>query len=123
MTTSQLSNLLVTVTLVEMMAAIGLGVTIAEVVGVARNGRLLLRAALANYVCVPAATVGLLLWFRSPPLVAAGVLILAVCPGAPYGPPFTALARGNAHVTTVGSSTKSWCASLAARSPPLETVG
>lgn len=99
MTTIQLSNLLVTVTLIEMMAAIGLGVTFAEVAGVARNGRLLLRAALANYVCVPAATVGLLLWFRAPPLVAAGFLILAVCPGAPYGPPFTALARGNMPVS------------------------
>jgi BASS family bile acid:Na+ symporter len=28
-------------------------------------------------------------------MVAAGFLILAVCPGAPYGPPFAALARGN----------------------------
>jgi BASS family bile acid:Na+ symporter len=28
-------------------------------------------------------------------MVAAGFLIVAVCPGAPYGPPFTALAKGN----------------------------
>src|SRR5262249_40838296 len=50
---------------------------------------------LANYVCVPAVTVGLLLLFDPHPLVVAGFLILAVCPGAPYGPPFTAIARGN----------------------------
>jgi BASS family bile acid:Na+ symporter len=31
-------------------------------------------------------------------MVAAGFLILAVCPGAPYGPPFTAIARGNVSV-------------------------
>jgi len=28
-------------------------------------------------------------------MVVAGFLILAVCPGAPYGPPFTAIAKGN----------------------------
>jgi BASS family bile acid:Na+ symporter len=56
------------------------------------------RALLANYVVVPAATVGLLLAFQAPSTVAAGFLILAVCPGAPYGPPFTALARGDGKV-------------------------
>jgi BASS family bile acid:Na+ symporter len=95
MTVNQLINVLVTVTLIEMMSAIGLGVTWQDLVGVARNGRLLARAALANYVCVPAVTVGLLLLFDAHPLVGAGFLILAVCPGAPYGPPFTAIARGN----------------------------
>jgi BASS family bile acid:Na+ symporter len=95
MTIHQIINVLVTVTLVEMMVAIGLGVTCAELLGVARNWRLVGRAALANYVCVPAAAVGLLLLFDARPLVAAGFLILAVCPGAPYGPPFTSAARGN----------------------------
>ena len=50
---------------------------------------------LSNYVLVPAAALALLMVFRPQPLVAAGVMIVAVCPGAPYGPPFTALARGN----------------------------
>jgi BASS family bile acid:Na+ symporter len=97
----QLINLLATVTLFELMVTIGLGVTFADVAGVARNGRLVARAAVANYVCVPAAAVGLLLLFDARPLVAAGFLIAAVCPGAPYGPPFTALARGNV-VVAVG---------------------
>jgi BASS family bile acid:Na+ symporter len=77
------------------MVTIGLGTTFAELAGVARDWRLLGKAALANYVCVPAAAVGLLLAFHAQPLVAAGFLIAAVCPGAPYGPPFTGLARGN----------------------------
>jgi len=97
--TDQLTNLLVTVTLIEMMTAIGLGVTFAEVSGVARNWGLLLRAVMANYVCVPAAAFGLLLLFRTQPMVAAGFLIVAVCPGAPYGPAFTALARGSVPVS------------------------
>src|SRR5262249_49018473 len=55
--------------------------------------------ALASYVCVPAAAVGLLILFQANPYVAAGFLIAAVCPGAPYGPPFTAMAKGNVPVS------------------------
>jgi BASS family bile acid:Na+ symporter len=102
MTIDQVINLLALVTLFEMMVTIGLGVTFADLIRVARDWRLLTRAAVASYVCVPAAAVGLLLLFRphtqAPadfPLIAAGFLIAAVCPGAPYGPPFTAMAKGN----------------------------
>jgi bile acid:Na+ symporter, BASS family len=94
----RLINIVVTITLIEMMMAIGLSVTFGDLVGVARSWRLVARAGLANYVCVPAATVGLLLLFDAQPMVAAGFLILAVCPGAPYGPPFTAIAKGNVAV-------------------------
>jgi len=94
----QLINVLVTITLIEMMVAIGLGVTFVDLAGAARNWRLVGQAALANYVCVPAVTVGLLLLFAANQEVAAGFLILAVCPGAPYGPPFVAIARGNVAV-------------------------
>src|SRR4051794_21953924 len=95
MTVDRVINLVALVTLLEMMVTIGLGVTFAEVAGVARHWRLVGQAALTNYVCFPAAAVGLLLVFHADPLVAAGFLIAAVCPGAPYGPPFTRLARGN----------------------------
>ncbi len=98
MTMNQLINLIVTITLIEMMLAVGLGVTFVDLAAVARNWRLVARAGLANYVCVPAATVGLLLLFDARAMVAVGFLILAVCPGAPYGPPFTAIARGNVAV-------------------------
>ena len=95
MSVDRLINVLVTITLIQMMISIGLGVTFAEIGAVARDWRLLLRAAFANYVCVPAVVIGLLFWFRPPPLIATGFLIVAVCPGAPYGPPFTALARAS----------------------------
>jgi bile acid:Na+ symporter, BASS family len=98
MTVHQLTNVLVTVTLIEMMAATGLGVTFGDLARVARDWRLVVRAVLANYVLVPAATVGLLLLFGAQPTVAVGFLILAVCPGAPYGPPFAAVAKGNVPV-------------------------
>jgi BASS family bile acid:Na+ symporter len=95
MSIDQAVNLLVTITLIEMMATIGLSVTMADLRAVLRNVRLVSHAILANYVCVPAATMGLLFAFQAQPLVAAGFLILAVCPGAPYGPPLTAIAKGN----------------------------
>ena len=91
----QMVNILVPVTLVEMMIAIGLGVAIRDIVAVGRDWRLLLRAGAANYLLVPLVTVGLLLLFRTNPMVAAGFLILAACPGAPYGPPASAIAKGN----------------------------
>lgn len=95
MTINQVINILAMITLLEMMVTIGLGVTLGEVVGIARDWRMLVRAAVANYLLVPAVAVGLLLAFHTKPLVSAGILIAAACPGAPYGPPFTALARGN----------------------------
>src|SRR5262249_12597993 len=96
LTLEQLLNVLVVMMLVVMMAAIGLSVRIAELMAVARDWRLLLRAGLANYVCVPLVTVGLLALFHpADPMVPAGFLILAVCPGAPFGPPCTRIARGD----------------------------
>jgi predicted Na+-dependent transporter len=74
-------NLLATITLIEMMVTIGLGVTVRDVLGVALNWRRLGQAALANYVCVPAIALGLLLFIQPPSLAAAGILIAAVCPG------------------------------------------
>ncbi|HVS38043.1 MAG TPA: bile acid:sodium symporter [Gemmataceae bacterium] len=108
MTTEQLDQLvkvLAAIALFELMAAIGLKATLTDVIGVARDWRLVGRAVLANYVFVPAAAIGLLLLFRpytadtaNYALVAAGFLLVAVCPGAPYGPPFTAMAKGNVGV-------------------------
>lgn len=95
MKAEQLIRILVTITLVEMTATIGVGVRLEEVSRIGRDLRLLLRAAIANYACVPLVTLGLLLWFDPPPLISAGFLIVAVCPGAAYGPPFTAMAKGN----------------------------
>jgi BASS family bile acid:Na+ symporter len=95
MSVDRLINLLVTVTLMEMMVTVGLRVTFAEIVDTARNWQLVTRAALANYLLVPAVAIILLLLFQASPLVAAGFLVLAACPGAPYGPPFTAIARAN----------------------------
>jgi bile acid:Na+ symporter, BASS family len=96
MSIDQLINVAVTILLIEMMASIGLGVTFVDLLGTCRNWRFILRSGLANYVCVPLATVSLLVLFHpADPMVPAGFLILAVCPGAPFGPPCTRMANGN----------------------------
>ena len=100
MNVSQWINLLASVTLIEMMLTIGLGTRLIDLAAVAKDWRLILRAVLANYILVPAAAVGLLLLFKAAPMVAAGFLIVAVCPGAPYAAPFTALAKGNVATAT-----------------------
>lgn len=103
-------NLLILITLIEMMFAVGLGTAPRDVLAAIKQWRLMLRAAVANYVLVPAVTVALLLAFQARPMAAAGFLILAVCPGAPYGPPLTAIAKGNV-ATAIG-----WMAILATSS-------
>jgi BASS family bile acid:Na+ symporter len=45
-------------------------------------------------------TIALLLLFNPDPMVTVGFLIMAVCPGAPVGPPFAAVAKGNVAYAT-----------------------
>src|ERR1043166_2958743 len=99
MSLDQVINVLAAVTLFEMMAAIGTGVCVADVVRVAGNARGVGLALLASYVCVAAGAIGLLVLFQADPYVAAGFLIVALCPGAPYGPPLTGIAKGNVAVS------------------------
>lgn len=101
MTADQFVNLLAAVTLIVMMLTTGMAVRFSDVYQVCRNVDLLARAAIANYIIVPAAAVALLHLFHAGPMIAAGVLVVAACPGAPYGPPLTALARGQV-VCSVG---------------------
>ena len=88
-------NILVTITLIEMMVLLGLQVTFTELAQAAKNWWLLARAAMANYVLFPAVTIALLMLFDVGPMLAAGFLVLAVCPGAPYGPRFAVIACAN----------------------------
>jgi len=95
MSFDRLINILVTITLIEMMMLVGLQATFAQLAQTVRDWRLVMRAAVANYLLVPAIAVALLLWFDADPMVAAGFLVLAACPGAPFGPPIASVARAN----------------------------
>ena len=95
MAIDQLINLLAAVTLIEMMVTVGLGTEFSDVLPVVASWGLVSRALIANYLAVPLTAAVMLLLFGAGPMIAAGFMIAAVCPGAPYGPPLTALAKGN----------------------------
>lgn len=86
--------------LIAMMLSMGFKVTFADILASIRQPRQVTMGLLANFVLVPATTIGLLYLFDANPMVSAGFLILAVCPGAPVGPPFAALAKGDVHYAT-----------------------
>ena len=88
------------VALAAIMLAIGLSVRFEQVAASLRRVRLVMSAVAANFVLVPLVTVGLLYCFQAQPLVSAGFLILAVCPGAPVGPSFTSTAKGDVSAAT-----------------------
>ncbi|MBI3862582.1 MAG: bile acid:sodium symporter [Planctomycetia bacterium] len=88
-------NLVVTITLIEMMATVGLEVDWGDLVSVFQNWRGVIRAAVANYLIVPAAAFALLEFYAGSGNAAVGILILAAFPGASYGPPFSKVARGD----------------------------
>jgi BASS family bile acid:Na+ symporter len=81
--------------LAAIMLSMGLQVRVQDVWAAARPVRLVALCLLANYVLVPIAVLALLTLFQAIPLVSIGFLILAICPGAPIGPPMCAIAKGN----------------------------
>jgi BASS family bile acid:Na+ symporter len=95
MDTSRLVALLNVSALVTIMLSMGLQVTFEDVLLSARRACQVLLGLFANYVLVPAVTLGLLCVFQANPMVSVGLFILAACPGAPVGPPITAIARGD----------------------------
>jgi BASS family bile acid:Na+ symporter len=100
MNAASLVRLLTLASLIAVMLSMGLRVRLEEIVASLRQPLLILFALVANFVLVPAVTVALLYAFNPHPMVAAGFLILAVCPGAPLGPPFAAVAKGDVAYAT-----------------------
>jgi bile acid:Na+ symporter, BASS family len=95
MDSDRIVSLLTSASLIAIMVSMGLTVSLAEVWTSLRQWRIVVLGLIANFVLVPAATLGLLRLFGAGPLVSIGFFILAVSPGAPVGPPMTAIARGN----------------------------
>jgi len=81
--------------LVVIMLSMGLNVKFEEVLASTRQPRPVLLGLIANFALVPAVTLALLLLFHADPMVSVGFFILAVCPGAPVGPPLAVIAKGN----------------------------
>jgi bile acid:Na+ symporter, BASS family len=100
MTLGRVLNLLALVTLIEGMIFVGLAASTNDLINAARDWKLIVRMLLANYLFVPAVAVALLMIFHTNPTVAVGFLILAACPGGPYGSIFTMIAKANVGAAT-----------------------
>jgi len=100
MTLPQLVNLLTVVGLIAIMLSMGFKVTIPELAASIQKPRQIVAGLVVNFVLMPATTIGLLFLFAPDPLVSTGFVILAVCAGAPVGPPFAAVAKGDVPYAT-----------------------
>jgi BASS family bile acid:Na+ symporter len=94
---ARLQGLLVTVSIVAVMTAMGAQLTRGDVVRTIREYNLSIRWILANLLAVPlfAALVGVV--FGLPGPVRIGLLLVAVAPGAPFIPQLVAMSGENSH--------------------------
>ena len=67
--------------LFTVMVAMGLSLTIGDLKAVIRKPKALLTGLSAQMIALPAIGIGLGLLFNSPPVIAAGAIILSACPG------------------------------------------
>jgi BASS family bile acid:Na+ symporter len=96
-----LVTVLVSITLAEMMFAMGLRLSFSRLTAsLGSSPGLVIRAFFANYLVIPGITLLFIAIFQTDPMVAVGLIILGVSPAAPYGPPFTIIARGNLALST-----------------------
>jgi BASS family bile acid:Na+ symporter len=77
------------------MLAMGLSLTVHQIVAPLRNGRLVTLALLANFVLMPLAAAGLAALLRLDEPLGVGLLLLGSAAGAPFLPKLAQLARGN----------------------------
>ncbi len=92
---SKLVPIAMLVFVVSSMLAMGLSLTVAQIVAPLRNVRLVALALLANFVLMPAGAFGIARLLRLHEALAAGLLILGTAAGAPFLPKLAGLAKGN----------------------------
>lgn len=80
---------------VSSMLAMGLSLTVRQIVGPLRNARLVAFALLANFVLMPLGAIGLARLLHLEPGPAAGLLVLGAAAGAPFLPKLAGVAKAN----------------------------
>ena len=80
---------------VSSMLALGLSLTITQIVAPLRNGRLVSLSLLANFVLMPLAALALARLLRLDQPLGEGLLLLSVAAGAPFLPKFAGIAKAN----------------------------
>lgn len=94
---TSLQGLLVTVSMVAVMTAMGAQLTRGDVRKTILEYNLVLRWVLANLLAVPLFAVLLGVAFDLPRPILIGLLLVAVAPGAPFIPQLVAMTRANSH--------------------------
>jgi len=77
------------------MLAMGLGLTVAQIIAPLRNGRLVAMSLVANFLLMPLAAVALAKMLRLHEALGVGLLLLGAAAGAPFLPTLAQIARGN----------------------------
>ena len=80
---------------VSSMLAVGLSLTIGQIVAPLRNGKLVLFALLANFVLMPAGAVAIARLLRLDQPLGIALLLLGTAAGAPFLPKLAGIAKGN----------------------------
>ena len=77
------------------MLAMGLGLTVSQIITPLRHARLVVLSLLANFVLMPLAAVALAALLRLDPPLGVGLLLLGTAAGAPFLPKLAQIAEGN----------------------------
>jgi bile acid:Na+ symporter, BASS family len=80
---------------VSSMLAVGLGLTIAQIMEPLRNGKLVFVALLANFVLMPLGALAIARVLRLDQPLGIGLLLLGAAAGAPFLPKLAGIAKGN----------------------------
>jgi bile acid:Na+ symporter, BASS family len=80
---------------VSSMLAVGLSLTVGQILAPLRNGRLVAASLLANFVLMPLAAMGLTRLLRLDQPLGVALILLGAAAGAPFLPKLAGVARGN----------------------------
>src|SRR5215472_5847092 len=92
---SKASTLAMLCFVISSMLAMGMGLSIAEIIGPLRDIRLILVALVANFVLMPLVAFGLAMILRLDEPLGIGLLVLGCAAGAPFLPKLAELSKGN----------------------------
>ena len=95
MTLATATNLLVVLFVVATMFSLGLGLTLRQIAATASQFNLMGRALLVNIVLIPLLAFVLVRVLPTNPQHAVGILLIAMAPGAAFGPKLTQIARAD----------------------------
>ena len=99
-TINSVVDLMTNVFVLSTMFSIGLELTVSQIVAPLRQRPLMSKALLVNVMLVPLLAITLIISVSIEPGYATGLLIIAIAPGAPFGPKLAEIAEGDVPFAT-----------------------